>query len=242
MKFLWDGPALLVDRTLVVTDLHVGIEYEYWKSGIKIPSQTKNMRTRIDALLKKTKATTLLICGDFKHKVPGITYQEEREIPGFLEHFAKSVAVEIAPGNHDADLHRLTPEGVVIHPATGILKGKTFFFHGHTWPGPGFTEAETLVMGHLQPQLEIRDKLGYVWREQVWVTAPLNKATVKEKYQHRGAVPDAIVVPSFNPMAGGLALNKPRKGKDSPLTKLLKLPKAEIHLLDGTFLGELSTL
>jgi len=74
-------PALFVGKTLVVSDLHIGIEHSFRKSGIKIPSGTENMKKSILEMIDETGAEKLVILGDLKHKVPGITMQELREVP-----------------------------------------------------------------------------------------------------------------------------------------------------------------
>jgi len=254
-KFISGEPAVLAGETLVVSDLHIGIEHGFRRAGIKMPSQTRSMKERLDSLIKKTKAKRLVILGDVKHKVPGSTFQEEREIPEFLEHFSKKVKLEIVPGNHDADLKRLVSKKIKIHPSKGILKDKIYFMHGHAWPDSSFLDADFLVMGHVQPQIEIKDKLGYVWRERVWVRAELDRKKSVELFGKKGKtksskvrldsgqrLPELIVLSSFNKMSGGLALNKKEKLRESPVLKLAKLNKTRIYLLDGTFLGELRKL
>jgi metallophosphoesterase superfamily enzyme len=39
IKFLTEPALLLEDKILVVADLHIGLEYEIYKSGITIPSK-----------------------------------------------------------------------------------------------------------------------------------------------------------------------------------------------------------
>ncbi|MBL7160545.1 MAG: metallophosphoesterase [Candidatus Aenigmarchaeota archaeon] len=243
VKFLTGEPALTVGGALVVADLHLGIELEFRKAGMRMPSQTHVLRKRLETLLEKSKTKELVVCGDLKHKVPGTTFQEEKEIPEFLSRFDK---VLIARGNHDADLKPLLPPEATMHPSGGFLQGKTFFVHGHAWPSPAFLEADTMVAGHVQPQIEITDQLGYTWREQVWVRASLDREMVEERYgknkqygRSKG-LPKLIILPSFNPLAGGLALNK--KARNSPLLKIANLKKAKLYLLDGTFLGELGKM
>lgn len=240
MKFITNEPALLIGSTLVVSDLHIGIEYDYRKRGIKMPSQTHHMLSRLKKLLKRTHAKKLLVCGDLKHKVPGLTVQEEREVPDFVSTLAERVTIDIVQGNHDADLAQLLPPGIRLHPTEGFLQKDVYFSHGHTWPSPSLLQAKRLVIGHIQPQIEIKDSLGYIWREQVWVRAPLNPEKVKEKYSRSTDV-ELIILPSFNPLAGGLALNK-EQARESPILKLAHLKEANIYLLDGTFLGRLSDL
>ena len=52
MKFLTEPALLLTNRVLVITDLHLGIEYEIYKSGITVPSQIEKLEERIDNLIK----------------------------------------------------------------------------------------------------------------------------------------------------------------------------------------------
>ena len=73
LKFLYGEPAVLVENALIVADLHVGIEYEFRRSGIRLPSNVDQMRKRLLILIKETGTERLILLGDVKHKVPGIT-------------------------------------------------------------------------------------------------------------------------------------------------------------------------
>jgi putative SbcD/Mre11-related phosphoesterase len=246
-RFVTNEPALLIGRTLVVSDLHLGIEYEFYQSGIKVPSQTEKIQKRLDRLLDVTKAKALVFLGDTKHKVPGISYQETREIPELLDHFSGRVRVVCIMGNHDPGLEDLAPKGVEIRPTEGFLLGNVYLNHGHTWPGKDFLKAKFIVIGHLQPQIQFRNRLGYVWREHVWARTSLNKDKLKKRYGKVRNLPELIIMPAFNPFAGGLTLNKKgifeeRDKHNGPIVKTADTKKAKIYLLDGTYLGELKGL
>ena len=49
MKFIKNHRALLIEdlKALVITDLHIGLEYGLYKSGFKIPKQTDIKKTRV---------------------------------------------------------------------------------------------------------------------------------------------------------------------------------------------------
>lgn len=255
MKFLTSEPALLLGRSekhpfkgvhgktkaLVIADLHLGIEYEFYKSGIRIPSQLEKITERIEKLLKLTKAGKLIILGDVKHKVPGLSWQELREVPEFINKINRKIPVEIVPGNHDPGLSGLIPN-IKIHPASGFLLGDCWLMHGHAWPGEEFLKAKYVILGHNHPVIEFRDKLGYVWREPVWVRAELNKKKIGEKYRKVKTLPEIIIMPVFNEFAGGISLNSKERSFSGPLGRCAETGKAEIYLLDGTFLGELGKL
>lgn len=242
MKFLTNEPALLLPgRTLVIADLHIGIEYEFRRSGIRMPSQTQGMLKRIDALLKTSKAKKLIILGDVKHKVPGLSWQEEREIPQFINRLNKKVPVEIVPGNHDPGLKDLLPN-ITMHHNSGLRTGSIYFLHGHAWPENAFLKSKTLIMGHTHPFIEFRDKLGYRWREPVWVRTLISKARIKKKFPNAKSLPQVVIMPAFNNFAGGHAINRKDVKLYGSVAKALDKTKAKIYLLDGTFLGQLSKL
>lgn len=242
MEFLTSEPAVLVNKTLVIADLHIGIEHEFYRDGINVPSQTEKMAKSIEKLLKQTGAERLVIIGDVKHKVPGISWQEEREIPQFLKRLSKIVKVEVVPGNHDGNLKRLAP-GVKIHPSPGVALKNIYLNHGHTWPKPSFLKTDYILIGHSHPGFEFKCSLGYRWLEPVWVRAKLDKSRLAKKYRNVRKAPELIVMPAFNPFVGGVAVNRfVEEGLLGPIIKCAELKGSRIYLLDGTFLGELGKL
>jgi putative SbcD/Mre11-related phosphoesterase len=248
LKFITNEPALTIGKALVVADLHIGIEFQFFKSGIKVPSQTEQMKARIDRLLDQTGAEKLVVLGDVKHEVPGVSKQELREIPEFLEHFAKKIEVEVLPGNHDSSIKDFLPENVKLRPSDGIKIGDFYLLHGHSWPDKDFLNAKYVISGHEHPQLEFRDKMGYRFWESVWVHSQLNKSRIMAKYKSKTKkIPKMIIMPRFNEFSGGIAINRPFKEKNyeyglGPLMRSAELGNAKIYMLDGTFLGKLRDL
>ena len=248
IKFLTGEPALLAGRTLFVADIHVGIEHEYRKSGLNMPSQTPILLSRIESLLEKTRARKLVLMGDIKHKVPGISWQEEREVPVFLQRLAEKAEVHVAPGNHDGGIEKFVPKGVKLYPMEGALLGNIYACHGHAWPEPAFLQAKYLVMSHSHPQVEFRDRLGYIWRERIWIRTGLDIKKIREKYPGAKKAPELIVMPAFNPLSGGIPVNRKKipgeqeKQHISPILKSARIKTARIFMLDGTYLGQLGKL
>jgi putative SbcD/Mre11-related phosphoesterase len=250
LKFVTGEPAILCGKTLVIADLHIGIEYRYRKEGISIPSQSGKLIERTEKLLKETRAKRLVILGDIKHKVPGTSFQEEKEIPFFFRKLADRTEVEITPGNHDDMIKKLLPERVILHKSTGFALGDTWLCHGHAWPDKEFLESKRVVMGHNHASIELSDKLGYTWRDPVWVRAELDRKKLSERYKQIGkTTPKLILIPPFNGFAGLIPLNKTardirkyfREGPN-PMFRASKKRKARVYMLDGTFLGELGKL
>jgi putative SbcD/Mre11-related phosphoesterase len=240
MKFLTE-PALLIGKTLIVTDLHIGIEHEILQSGITVPSQLEKIQKRIDVLIKQTKANHLVILGDLKHQVPSISWQEYKEIPIFLEHFKTKVSVVM--GNHDGDIQRLAPKDVDIYEPSGFKLGDFLLVHGHAWPEKKDLTAKYLVMGHVHPAVEFFTG-SFRSSEPCWLKCDVDNEKLEEKFHVKTNFIQGIVMPSFNHLIGGMAFNSKDFEPLGPLLKneVLEWKEAEVYLLDGTLLGELDSL
>ncbi|NIO19265.1 MAG: phosphoesterase [Candidatus Aenigmarchaeota archaeon] len=251
-KFVTGKPALVIGKTLVVADLHIGIEFEYYKSGIRIPSNTGQMKNDLDRLIRHTKAKRLIILGDVKHKVPGMTKQELREIPDLLYSLANKIKIDVISGNHDSGLKDIIPSNISLHSNRGFLANNCFFLHGHTWPSHEFLKADYVLVGHEHPQIEFVDSMGYRFFEPVWVRANLDPSKLARKYKLPKSLPELIILPRFNRLSGGISMNRPvsdiEKAHETyhtgigTLVRSAKLGSAKIYLLDGTFLGTLNNL
>jgi putative SbcD/Mre11-related phosphoesterase len=235
----------LINKILVIADLHIGIEYEFFRSGIIIPSQTENIKRKISMLIKMTRPKKIILLGDLKHKVPGMSFQEMREIPEFADFLSRKAKLEIVPGNHDTELKKALNKKIKIHPNRGVFlpEEKVYLAHGHAWPSDKFLNAEYVVIGHNHPQIEFKNKLGFRWRLPVWVKAGLNRKKIQARYKTKAKdLPKLIIMPAFNELAGGYPVNR-KDGKEEfigPLIKCMDANSAKLYLLDGTYLGNLS--
>ncbi|MFN4132959.1 MAG: metallophosphoesterase [Candidatus Hadarchaeales archaeon] len=246
-----DVPALKIkgknERVLVVTDLHIGIEWELSQQGVSLPSQLPKLKKRLLNLIKGERAKRLIFLGDIKHNIPVSSWQEWGEIPRLLEELSGVVEVEIIPGNHDGDIKGMVPKDVVLHDVRGVTLGEVGLVHGHAWPKPELFQTEVLVTGHDHPAVEFRDSLGGRIFEKVWLRGKLNVKKLPKKI--RGAAgkeaPQFLVVPAFSELVGGAAVNgRLREPLVGPFFRsgAVDLNRAEIYLLDGTFLGEVRNL
>ena len=86
IKLLTDYPVAFItdNKTLVISDTHIGVETDLSHAGIRIHKQIEKFKDTLDKLIELTKAKSLVILGDVKHKVPGASIQELRDIPKFL--------------------------------------------------------------------------------------------------------------------------------------------------------------
>jgi uncharacterized protein len=241
IKFLTE-PAMLIGKALVISDLHIGIEFEIFHSGITIPSQVEQLEKRLNSIIKATKANHLVILGDLKHQVPSISWQEYREIPHFLEHF-KKMKISIVKGNHDGNIERLVTVDADIYEPTGFKLGNVLLTHGQAWPDKKDLDAEYIVMGHVHPAVEFFTE-GFRSVEPCWIRCEVDNKKLSEKFKTSTDFRQGIVMPAFNHLIGGMAFNSENFHPIGPLlaNNVLRWKDGEVYLLDGTLLGNLKDL
>jgi len=248
VRFITDYPAAFIpeEKALAIAELHLGLEHELYKKGIVIPPQREKFQDTIDKLLKLTNAKTLVILGDIKHKVPGISIREERELPKFLDYLKEKVKIILVEGNHDGEIEKIVPKGIKIYSGRGFSIGKYGFFHGHAWPSKRLMKCDYVFMAHLHPAIEFQDKFGFRNVEQVWVKGKIDSEKVKKKYKIKATGKlNAIIMPTFNNLLGSAAVNKLIEREYSGpmiVNKLIDMKKSKVYLLDGTLLGSLEHL
>ena len=244
-------PALVIDRTLVLADLHLGVEFELSLSGINIPSQIDRRITRALHLLHSTKAERVILLGDIKHTISKISKLEREDVPRFLRALAELVEVDIIPGNHDAGLEYLIPRdarfNVELHPSKGCRVADIGLMHGHTWPSSELLSCKYVIIGHNHPAIRLVDPLGYASSEPAWIRTRFVLDVFKKRYEDLAcwANPVIIIMPAFNELAGGIAFNEASYDTlVGPLfaSKAIMLEQAQAYLLDGTYLGTIEQL
>lgn len=234
-------PALKIDDSLVIGDLHIGVEAHLGKKGVHLTSRTDKMfDTIVEAA--STDVNRIIMIGDIKDSVPGSTKQEYREIPVFCDRLLDFFSeVCIVRGNHDTNIEEFVPGAVRIIPASGMCLGDVGLIHGHTWPSAEVMSKKTLVMGHEHPTVLFRDGVGAHMTEPCWLRGKF-KAESNEKYEK---LPDNfIVTPAFNRLLGGSPMNVIGSSLLGPIlnSDIVDLENAHIYLLDGLDLGKRSDL
>ena len=219
-----------------VADLHLGIEVQLRRSGFNIPSQAPKMLSALESL--STRADRLVILGDVKHRIPGVSYREDREIPPFMTKLGGLYKeIVVVAGNHDGGIAAVLPDSVRRVSGAGTLVEDTGFVHGHVWPSKAVMSGKRIVMGHIHPSVLLVDSIGTKTNEKCWIRAGLDRRRVLERYEHS---PDEVtVVPAFNPLLTGTPINGRRGAYLGPLfrNKLVDEGSLRAYLLDGTNLG-----
>ncbi|MCK4717300.1 MAG: metallophosphoesterase [Thermoplasmata archaeon] len=226
------------ERTLVAADLHIGIEKEFREAGVTIPPQWPRMAETLIAALKENGGERILLLGDVKHRVPSISFTEEKAVPIFFRRIMEEAEAHVIPGNHDGHLRALLPRAVTLHPSTGMVLGNTGFFHGHSWPSDEIMSCETVVMGHLHPSLALTDEIGTTSILPCWARCSLmDEGKVAERYD---VVPkELVVMPALSDLRRGTPINKRKWIGPIGRSGSIDIDATRVYLLDGSFLGEL---
>ncbi len=236
-----DEPALLADDILVIADLHIGLEQELAEKGVRMPSRAEVMAERIVRIADRRGADRLVILGDVKHLVPKMAARERRDVYVFFRDLAgRFPEMYIAQGNHDGMLKHVVPRSVRFKSPHGFRIGEAGFCHGHAWPFKKVMEAPRLLMGHNHPAVALRDPLGHRHLLPCWMRTPFRRG-----HPRYARLPkEAVVVPAFNELCGGIPVNDIHARFIGPLFDegLMRVDETRIHLLDGTFLGRLADL
>ena len=229
-------PALrIMGSTVVVADLHVGLEGEMADRGVDVARAERQMLQELASLASLEQR--LIILGDLRHR---IGYTRKSTLPEFmstlLDYFE---TVDIVPGNHDSLISRAMPHRIRVHSMGGFAEEGMGFIHGHAWPSAAVMSAGTLLMGHLHPAVAFRDSLGNLYIEKCWLRAPFRKRDPTGRYSSLPA--EVVVLPAFNPLLTGTPVNR-GSGDMGPVFSegLVLKNRGRIYLLDGTYLGTVS--
>ncbi|HYA33942.1 MAG TPA: phosphoesterase [Candidatus Bathyarchaeia archaeon] len=247
---LVNEPALIIGSALVLADLHLGIEHELESSGITIPSQVDRRIDRALQYLASAKAQRFILLGDVKNTIPSTSALERHDIPHFLRSLAECAPVDIICGNHDPGIKYWCPRDsrfpVEIH-AKGCQINGVGLVHGHAWPSLSCLRCAYVIMGHNHPKVRLSDPLGHVTSKPVWVRTRFVESVFRDRYPDLDgfANPRVIIMPAFNELLGGIAFNEESyETLLGPLfsNQAIELEKAQVYLLDGTYLGTIGQL
>ena len=232
------APALRVGNTLVIGDLHIGVETHLMRKGFHIETRTWDM---FDSVVEIDDVSRLVVLGDVKDSVPGSSKQEYREIPEFFERLLERFdIVDVVRGNHDTNIEEFLPSRVRIGPASGIVIDDVGFVHGHTWPSRSVMNSDVLVTAHNHPTVMFRDGIGRTITEPCWVRGRF--IGTSDRYERLPGT--FIIIPAFNRMLGGSPVNLEGQELLGPLmnSDIIDLDNARVHSLDGIDLGPISSI
>ncbi len=239
LRFIANEAALQIGDSLVIAELHIGYEQKLFPQTDMF--FTDKLIARVRALVQQTGAKQLIVNGDVKDSVTGVTPEEGREISKFFE--GVGVPAVIIKGNHDGGIERHVHDAR-IEPQGGLRIGTTAIFHGNTWPSEELVhDAKTLVVAHMHPCVELGGK-----RQACWLVGKLSEKA-KEKVPNWRSL-KVLVMPAFSQLVGCMAVNSAKSAKGAgarsggPLLRheMFKLDEAQVYLLDGTEVGRVKDL
>ncbi|MBA2862171.1 metallophosphoesterase [Methanococcus maripaludis] len=194
-------------KTLIIADVHVGMEEFIRRTGVLFPlNEKKELLKRIKNLIIEFKPEKLVFLGDFLHhfqKVPYKVYETVRELNSLL----KNHEIIVIRGNHDIMLEYILKENTNFKILDYLFEDKILMVHGDKKFDVDF-KFNLLIMGHEHPVLEINKQ-----------RFPSYLEIVQNDFE-------ILVAPAFSNIASGVKINELESNFMSPYLK--KVKKEEI--------------
>ena len=240
-KIIPGYPALMIDGTkknLVITDLHLGFESNLSLNNVFLGKNktVAEITKEIEKIVKKTKPDSLILLGDIKSGIRSISKIEWETVPVFFETITKLIDTILIPGNHDANIEKLIPNGITLASSKGIIIDNILLTHGHTMPTENFSHVNTIVMGHVHPVFFQEESL--INGERVWISIKCKK---QEIFASKSGKLEIIILPSFNRYFY-TTQKKYYKKSIAPILEKIDVLEAKIVTLNGTIIGNESLL
>jgi len=211
------GAVLIRDeRTLVVSDLHLGCEAVLEYEGLSLPRvQTSRIEQTLAELVRSVSPDRLVVAGDLKHNFSRNLIQEWTDVSSFVRRLSGLAPVAVVKGNHDNYLGTILRElGLHLTPEARV--GGVRVVHGHS----GRLTAQPTVMGHIHPSISLRDELGVSVKVPCFLYDPRR---------------EIVVLPAMSLVAGGSdVVHQPSTDEMSPLLAPAGLSDFEPLVFSGT--------
>ncbi len=235
-------PALLLQgetQNLIISDLHIGFESKLATNEIFIGKNTTTDETinEIESIIDSTKADSLILLGDVKSSIKSISKSEWDEVPKFFNKMKDKIDTTLIPGNHDANIQKLVPDGVSLVSSAGMVIENILLTHGHTMPSENFSHVDKIIMGHVHPVFF--EKESVLNGQRVWVSIKTQKQQI---FPSASGEIEIIIVPSFNKYFYATEKRYYKKSISPILEKIKKYSSAKIVTLDGTIIGNESII
>ena len=201
---------VLPSRTLVLGDMHLGIEASLEMEGVQLPRvQAAEMMRRFTAAAEAHHPRRVVVLGDMKHEFSRNLEQEWSQVRRMLEHMSSFAEVTVVRGNHDNYLANITSRAGV--DLVDELEVDGFHLsHGHI-PCSG----RPLVQGHEHPSARLFDGVGGFIKMPAFLHHPNERI---------------LVIPAFSPLAAGNDVASIEgKGALSPGLKDVEMGQAEVY-------------
>lgn len=235
-------PALLLEgktKNLIVTDLHIGFESNFVSNDIFLGKNTSINETinELSEIIKKTKPDSLILLGDVKSSVKSILKNEWNEVPLFFDKMKEMVDVILVPGNHDANIQKLVPDGIRLISSSGLVIENVLLTHGHTMPSENFSHVERIIMGHVHPVFFQEESV--LNGQRIWVSLKVEKNRI---FPSSSGEIEITVIPSFNKYFYATHKKQYKKSISPIIERVKENSSARIVTLDGAVIGNESMI
>ena len=181
------------EKSLILSDLHIGKSATFRKSGIPISKQVLEQDLdRLETLINHFNAENLIVVGDLFHA------EFNQDIQYFIDWFSKkeNIKIELILGNHD----RLSNEVYLLLPLTTFKEKITKnirFVHDNI----KVIKNEFIISGHTHPGVLIK-----------------GKAKQKIKLPCFQVTENQLILPAFSNFTGLNTRYKPKKCRNFAFT------------------------
>mgnify|MGYP006273601735 FL=1 len=226
-------------KHLIITDLHVGFEDKLALNKIFVGKNTtvNEFIEKINSLIDTEKPDSLVLLGDVKSGISSISKSEWSDVPKLLADLASRIDTILVPGNHDANISHLIPNGITMISSLGMIIEDTLLTHGHTMPTQNLSQVSRIVMGHVHPVFFDEDSL--LNGQRVWVSIKTQKENI---FPSSSGELEIIIIPSFNHYFYATKKKAYKKSISPIIEKIKEISSAKIVTLDGTIIGDESLL
>ena len=235
-------PVLVLEgkrKSLVITDIHIGFESSMASNEVFVGknSATDELIEELTQIIDSEKPDSVILLGDVKTSIKNITKIEWEQVPLFFKKIREKCDVVLVPGNHDANIQRLTPENISMISAAGMVEENILLTHGHTMPPENFSHVDKIIMGHLHPVFFQEDSI--INGQRVWVSIKTEKENV---FPSRRGELEIVIVPSFNRYLYATYKREYKKSISPIINRVKTVSKAKIITLDGVIIGDETNL
>jgi len=152
-------------------------------------SQHRDLKKRLQDIIKKTNPQTIIVNGDIKHEFGKISKTEWKNTLDLIDFLSEGRELILIKGNHDTILEPITDKkGIKIKDYHTI--NNIYLCHGREiHDNKNIERADIIIIGHEHPAISLRDKSR----------VEKYKCFLKGRYREK----TLIVQPSFNLLTKG---------------------------------------
>ncbi len=258
------------EKSLIVADLHLGIELEFLRQGVSIQGISEETITDLVNIVDINDPANIIFLGDTKHSF-GATKFEKRLLEKLVNEITQisDARLVFGKGNHDPNIEKLLPsKGFPIFSGKGKIletdEGTVGLAHGHQIPV--FQEIDEIILGHVHPTVYLREfhsksqdtPFQSFYRFPVLLTGEISYSELKIAYRNnkqpksqsidQSKMIRILILPGFNKIlsssriGSSFSIYPSQRSIQTFIDRIFTLIDFEVILLDGTYLGFLSEL